>query len=412
MKNKFSWKLAAFFTVFALFCVGCGEAEKLPSYYDGREYGRTAPVEDQGDSGTCWAYASLLALENSLRPEQVCDFSEDHMAENPDFLLGKEAGGDYSMAMAYLLSWRGPIEETSFSLGKREKGPEYHVQEIQILPPGDRDAVKQAVLDCGGVQSSMYTTMKQAGDFPEQYNPETNAYCFLGNMEPNHDVVIVGWDDAFPKESFSVPVPGDGAFLCQNSWGEQFGDHGFFYVSYYDGNLGKINLCYPPEKKKEPYGTVYQSDLCGWIGQIGYGTETAWGANGYRANEEEKLLAVGFYAIDRNTDYEVYVASYKDGIPDFSGLRLEAEGHLNYAGYYTIPLRSVIPLKAGEQFLVAVKLTTPGAVHPIAVEYDAGDGKCRVDLSDGEGYLSHDGAAWERLEETYDCNVCLKAYTR
>ena len=46
-----------------------------------------------------------------------------------------------------------------------------------------------------------------------------------------------------------------------------------------------------------------------------------------------------------------------------------------------------------------IKITTPGAVHPVAVEYDAGDDKCRIDLTDGEGYLSPDGKQWERAEE-------------
>ena len=58
-----------------------------------------------------------------------------------------------------------------------------------------------------------------------------------------------------------------------------------------------------------------------------------------------------------------------------------------------------------------IKITTPGAVHPVAVEYDAGDDKCRIDLTDGEGYLSPDGKQWERAEETQACNLCLKAYT-
>ena len=41
---------------------------ELPARYDAREDGRTAPVKNQGDLGTCWAFASLLALESSLLP--------------------------------------------------------------------------------------------------------------------------------------------------------------------------------------------------------------------------------------------------------------------------------------------------------------------------------------------------------
>ena len=46
------------------------EDEMLPERYDAREMGRAAPVEDQGELGTCWAFASLQSLENSLLPDE------------------------------------------------------------------------------------------------------------------------------------------------------------------------------------------------------------------------------------------------------------------------------------------------------------------------------------------------------
>ena len=86
-------------------------------------------------------------------------------------------------------------------------------------------------------------------------------------------------------------------------------------------------------------------------------------------------------------------------------------GTLECAGYYTIPLEEKIQLEPEEKFAIIVKIKTPGTVHPAAVEYDAGDGIARVDLSDGEGYLSHNGSLWEHVEETQNCNLCLKVYT-
>ena len=67
-------------------------------------------------------------------------------------------------------------------------------------------------------------------------------------------------------------------------------------------------------------------------------------------------------------------------------------------------------IKAGERFAVMVRLATPGTVHPIAIEYNAKDGKSKIDLSDGEGYISPGGKRWERVEEGQECNICLKAY--
>ena len=59
-----------------------------------------------------------------------------------------------------------------------------------------------------------------------------------------------------------------------------------------------------------------------------------------------------------------------------------------------------------------VSIRTPGSVHPVAIEYNAPDKKTKVDLSDGEGYISLRGTAWDRVETEQNCNVCLKAYTR
>lgn len=399
------------------------EKPELPARYDAREEGRTAPVKNQGDLGTCWAFASLLALESSLLPEESYDFSEDHMSHDPNFLLDQKSGGDYIMSMAYLLSWRGPVleEEDPYGDGISPEGltAAKHVQEIQILPAYDREAIKTAVYQTGGVQSALYTTLQRQEQDSRYYNEETGAYYYSGTLPPNHDVVIVGWDDDYPAENFSELPPDNGAFLCENSWGTEFGEAGFFYVSYYDTNLCTTNLLYSGVEAADNYDRIYQSDRCGWLGQIGYGNENVWGANVYTASEgTQQVLAAGFYAVDTNTEYEISVATEVPEQPaDADWRRFKRKklgtvsGTLDYAGYYTIPLAEPVEVKPGKRFAVMVELRTPGAVHPMAIEYDSGDGRCLVDITDGEGYLSADGDTWERVETEQECNLCLKAYT-
>ena len=270
------------------------EKGDLPSRYDARIDGRTAPVKNQGDLGTCWAFASLLSLESSMLPGKSYDFSEDHMSHDPYFLLDQKSGGDYIMSMAYLLSWRGPVleEEDPYGDGISPEGLKAvcHVQEIQILPEYDRDAIKEAVYRTGGVQSALYTTLQGQTQDSRYYKKENGAYYYSGTQQPNHDVVIVGWDDDYPAENFTTLPPENGAFLCENSWGTGFGKDGFFYVSYYDTNLGATNLVYSGVEPADNYDEIYQSDLCGWLGQIGYGGETIWAANVYQANRKVRSL--------------------------------------------------------------------------------------------------------------------------
>ena len=391
--------------------------EPLPESYDSRLFGRAPQVRDQGSFGTCWAFASLAALESSLLPQEEAEFSVDHMSLQNSFNLSQDQGGEYSMSMAYLLAWQGPVLESEDPYGDG-LSPEglsacKHVQEIQILPSKDYGAIKRAVYEKGGVQSSLYTDLTQLGQESRFYNADTNAYCYSGPEKANHDSVIVGWDDHFPKENFREMPEGDGAFLCMNSWGREFGDQGYFYVSYYDSNIGVSNISYTGIWPFDHYDQIYQTDLCGWMGQIGYGQETVWFANVYQAQSEEKLEAAGFYATMEDTSYEIYVADRLEGegSKGLSEASLAASGQLRYSGFYTVPLEEGIQLTAGERFAVIVRITTPGAVHPAAIEYDGGSGVAHVDLSDGEGYLSSDGQSWERVEETMNCNLCLKAYT-
>ena len=83
----------------------------LPSSYDYREHERAPKIGNQGSLGTCWAFASLTALESTLLPKQKETFSVDHMSMHNHFLLGQDEGGEYTMSMAGLSPgkalWRG-----------------------------------------------------------------------------------------------------------------------------------------------------------------------------------------------------------------------------------------------------------------------------------------------------------------
>ena len=100
-------------------------------------------------------------------------------------------------------------------------------------------------------------------------------------------MVIVGWDDSYSKDNFNTDLEGDGAFICQNSWGDNFGENGFFYISYYDTNIGTHNVVYTDIENTDNYDHIYQSDLCGWVGQLGYNKDSIYGANVFTAEGNE-----------------------------------------------------------------------------------------------------------------------------
>ncbi len=388
----------------------------LPYQYDLRAKGRAPKIRDQGPYGTCWAFASLTALESALMPETNMQLSVDHMNQNHSFTSSLKDGGQYTMAMAYLAAWQGPVREEDDPYGDGDTDPSLtavkHVQDMQIIDAKDLDGIKQAVFQYGGVESCIYTTLQNANGDSSYYNREKHAYCYMGEEKPNHDVVIIGWDDNFPRENFQTEVADDGAFICQNSWGADFGDDGVFYVSYYDTNIGIHNLVFTGVEEADNYDKLYQSDLCGWVGQMGYNKESIYGANVYLTEEEEDIAAAGFYTTGKNTSYQVYIVSEFTDISSMDERILVAEGRLSHAGYHTIRFDQSIRVAKNRKFAVVVWLSTPNEVRPMAIEYAADELTRNVDLEDGEGYVSAQGKNWADVKESSDCNLCIKAYTR
>ncbi len=388
----------------------------LPAVYSYRKIRRLPSAKNQGSYSTCWAFASLTALESSLLPKEYYVFSVDNMVNNNGYVGSKNEGGNYTRAMAYLTAWRGPVLEADDIYGDEATNTDApvvkHVQEAQIIESKNLEAIKRAVFLYGGVESALYSAMNYVGEHSMYYNELTNSYCYIGTQRPNHDIVIIGWDDHYPKENFSVSLEGDGAFLCINSWGAEFGDHGLFYVSYYDSNIGIHNVVYTKVEDVDNYDHIYQSDICGWVGQLGYEEESAFFSNVYTAQGDESLEAAGFYATGKNTAYELYlVKGFEDEKSFDSRIYLQSGSFMN-AGYYTVPLNVPVQLHAGERYAIVVRITTPNAIHPIAIEYRAGRATSEVILDDGEGYISLTGGTWEHVEETKACNLCLKIYTK
>lgn len=388
--------------------------ESLPARYDLREAGAGPQIRDQGDQNACWAFAAAAALETSMEEGMRTTLSADHMLHKNSFGLPEDSGGDYSIAWAYVLSWQGPVAEDSDPYGDHVSpeglSPVCHVQTVKLLGEKDYNAIKRAVYETGGVQSSLY--------LPEQGSRDRSAYFYDGDKEANHDVVIVGWDDSYSRERFSPQPESDGAFLCANSWGEDFGDRGFFYVSYEDTQIGRHNVSYAGVEDTEHYSRIFQTDLCGWTGQLGYGKEEVWCANVYESGEKGTVEAAGFYATAPDTEYALYGAAVPEEMEArelLSGLEggsmpLLASGRLGEAGFYTIPFEAPVETGPESRFAVALWIRSPGTVQPAAIEYNGGERSGNVDIADGEGYISPDGIQWMRAEEREACNVCLKAY--
>ena len=57
-------------------------------------------------------------------------------------------------------------------------------------------------------RAPLYTAMVSDRDDTHYYRKETGAYWYNGDEKPNHDVVIIGWDDHYSRDNFNQPPEG------------------------------------------------------------------------------------------------------------------------------------------------------------------------------------------------------------
>ncbi|MEG1996617.1 MAG: lectin like domain-containing protein, partial [Oscillospiraceae bacterium] len=386
-------------------------------------------------------------------------FSNIHLAwfnkigrEEEEFMGGKtdpfNTGGFDSEAVATLAAWKGPVysktvpyDTTVVDESLRFKS-EYHLQDSFFLSNGTCDYEdqsilrsnveinKQLLLENGTVSISYYANTK------DYFNFETNAQYANTYVLSNHTVLLVGWDDNFSRENFSEGCrpQNDGAWLIRNSWGTDWGDDGYFWLSYEDKTIDYgpfYNL-----ESNDNYNRNYQHDTIGWCSSISIEDKqnpetylnSAFCSNVFTAQESQQLEAVSFYTTDAATEYEISIyTGLTDSKNPVSGKKTTAtqKGNEKYAGYHTIELNEAITLKKGEKFSVVIRLSNPNYNMPIPVEL------CPLTLEQkepkymgngGESYVSADGLSWKDVAgiakkdesknlQIYITNVCIKAFT-
>jgi C1A family cysteine protease len=387
----------------------------FPVRYDLREQGKLTPVKNQGSCGSCWAFSTYGSLESMLMPSEIWDFSENNLKNTHGFDNDPCEGGNAYMSAAYLSRWSGPVleQDDPYSavngISPAGLNEQRHLQEALIIPdragPLDNDNIKQAVMTHGAV----YTTMYWNSGY---YNTLNYSFYFNGSQNSNHAVGIVGWDDNYPAQNFAASPPGNGAFIVRNSWGTGFGDNGYFYISYYDSNVGTDNFLFSTSEAVTNYSHIYQYDPLGWVASLGYGTTLAWFANIFSAHTGEKLRAVSLYTPAFDSSYTIYLYKQVTTGPASGTLAYSQSGTIAQPGYHTVALNSPVVLTAGERFSIVVRLTAPGYNYPIAVEYAAGGYSSGAVAHAGESYISSNGTSWSDITNSYpNMNVCLKAFT-
>ncbi len=405
-----------------------------PSRFELRDHNGDTGVKDQGYAGTCWIFSAMGSLESYMLYSQSeeWDFSENHpknllVASNPDGFNRSFDGGGFNLeSAAYLTSWRGPVPESDdpyddmSDISPEDTTVAKHVQEILIAPGinSSEDLFKWMLTNYGAISVSYYM------DYSYYDSTNSSFYYYDEYSHTNHAVTLVGWDDNYDAHNFTRTAPGNGAFIIRNSWGEEWGEDGYFYISYYDTSFGNDDGLYVGETKPSThnylytaenvsnYDRIYQYDPLGWTACEGYNNSSAYAANVFTATANETLEAVSFYAVDQNTLYNISIYLDPDNGPmNSSGPVERKNGTRSMAGYYTIDLENNVSLTAGQNFSVVIKLTTPDYNYPLAVEVPVYTYSDNAHAEPGQSYVSNNGTLWTDLADD-QTNNCIKAFTK
>ena len=239
----------------------------LPTKYDPRTNGLVSSVKNQYPYGMCWAFSSTTSMESNLLKQGLgeYDLSEEHLAyflahrvgdplgnteydkniivtshsASPEYEY--RSGGNQILAALFLAGWSG------FGLENEVPYPtDVHHKEVYPSNPSPSlayqttaylkdaviteyhvDRVKELISEYGTVSANLCMSTTYL-------NGKTMAYSYPGYNSVDHAVSLVGWDDTYSADNFLARsfVTQDGAWIAKNSWGEDWGEKGYFYISY------------------------------------------------------------------------------------------------------------------------------------------------------------------------------------
>ncbi len=386
----------------------------IPAYYDLRGSGFLTPIKSQS-SGGCWAYSTMGAIESRLLMEGLGEYnlSDNNLKFCHGYIPARNTNGNHWMSSAYFARRSGPYLESedpypggtnSNDNCPTEFSARYYINEARYPPSQDITYLKQTVLDYGLVWSLLYYNASY-------FNTGDNTYFYGGSHAVNHAGCIVGWNDTV------TTAGGTGAWIVRNTYGQGWGEGGYYYLSYNDSQFGIYNGFWPEVMGNEPGTHIYQYDEIGGYWGVGFNTEIGFGLVKFETGERDNEISqIGSFIVSTNCGVEIKVYDhFQDSLYGFLGGMDEQIVEL--PGYYTFDLDSTIHIPAGEDFYVQIRYDSndPEDLWPIAIE-DTISSYAMPQIESGRYWIAPNPEIWPTYwypvgqQTDFHYDLCIKAY--
>jgi len=216
-----------------------------PSSYDWRTRNIVTPVEDQGQCGSCWAFSALGNLESiyASRKGVLKAFSKQLLIDCDTSDSGCN-GGLMEYAYLWIKKYGIMFEEDYPYTGKKSTCKSDKSKFVDMVITGykklgsssstyscvDEDEIKEFLYGAGPLAAALNANPLQT--YTSGVLDVNSTECPSSGI--NHAVLIVGYG--------TDPSVGLDYWIVKNSWGQNWGENGYFRIKRGSGTCG-IN-CY------------------------------------------------------------------------------------------------------------------------------------------------------------------------
>jgi C1A family cysteine protease len=225
----------------------------IPSRFDWREKEIMTPVKHQMNLGSCGVFAAVAVFEALIKKEtgNVVDLSEQQIINSSrDWVPSGISSVD---AMKHMKQY-GLVSEERLPYEDRQTDktpdgpPDYTLTDYRsvvthgLALPEKIRTIKEAVWQRGPVATNMvfYEDL-------DRYKQGLYLYDGKSKEQGGHWVVIVGWRD-------DPGVKNGGYWICRNSWGDRWGENGYFNIAYGECGIDDFWFAYGVFRRQCPTG--------------------------------------------------------------------------------------------------------------------------------------------------------------